>query len=269
MARSICDSFAGTAQRLLELGLGYLSLDRAGSTLSTGERQRVQLARSVRNRTTGVLYVMDEPSIGLHPANIDGLLGVMRDLIADGNSVVMVDHDTRILRAADYLVEMGPAAGAGGGTVVSQGSVDEVARDEASIIGPFLSGEVRVTARSQAQAGEIVDLGRIHLESSGLHTVKPFSVDIPRGPPHRRDRACLVRGRRRSCWRRSFPRSCKQRLARSFRACVALAQHASSVRTIDATPTGINVDRPWRRIAVRSTTCAAPMRAPMGKGGGS
>lgn len=181
MARSICDSFAGTAQRLLELGLGYLSLDRAGATLSTGERQRVQLARSVRNRTTGVLYVMDEPSIGLHPVNIDGLLGVMRDLIADGNSVVMVDHDTRILRAADYLVEMGPAAGAGGGTVVSQGSVDEVARNNASIIGPFLSGAKRVTARSQAQAGEMFDLGRIHLESSGLHTVKPFVIDIPRG----------------------------------------------------------------------------------------
>ena len=181
MAKSICESFAGTARRLLELGLGYLSLDRAGATLSTGERQRVQLARSVRNRTTGVLYVMDEPSIGLHPANIDGLLGVMRDLIADGNSVVMVDHDTRILRAADYLVEMGPVAGADGGTVVSQGSVDEVARDEASIIGPFLSGAKRVAARSQAQAGDMFDLGRIHLESSGLHTVKPFAIDIPRG----------------------------------------------------------------------------------------
>ena len=141
----------------------------------------MQLARSVRNRTTGVLYVMDEPSIGLHPANIDGLLGVMRDLIADGNSVVMVDHDTRILRAADYLVEMGPVAGADGGTVVSQGSVDEVARDEASIIGPFLSGAKRVAARSQAQAGDMFDLGRIHLESSGLHTVKPFAIDIPRG----------------------------------------------------------------------------------------
>ena len=181
MAKSICESFTGTARRLLELGLGYLTLDRAGATLSTGERQRVQLARSVRNRTTGVLYVMDEPSIGLHPANIDGLLGVMRDLIADGNSVVMVDHDTRILRAADHLVEMGPAAGADGGAVVSQGSVDEVARDETSIVGPFLSGAARVAVRPQAQAGEMFDLGRIHLESSGLHTVKPFAIDIPRG----------------------------------------------------------------------------------------
>ena len=137
MAKSICESFESTARRLLELGLGYLSLDRAGATLSTGERQRVQLARSVRNRTTGVLYVMDEPSIGLHPANIDGLLGVMRDLIADGNSVVMVDHDTRILRAADYLVEMGPEAGARGGALVAQGSVEEVADDSKSIIGPI------------------------------------------------------------------------------------------------------------------------------------
>ena len=181
MAASICESFQSTARRLLELGLGYLSLDRAGSTLSTGERQRVQLARSVRNRTTGVLYVMDEPSIGLHPANVDGLLGVMRDLIADGNSVVMVDHDTRILASADYLVEMGPAAGAGGGTVVAQGGVDEVAACPKSLIGPYLSGEKRVEARPRTAADDMFDLGRIHLESSGLHTVRPLCVDVPKG----------------------------------------------------------------------------------------
>ena len=181
MAASICESFQSTARRLLELGLGYLSLDRAGSTLSTGERQRVQLARSVRNRTTGVLYVMDEPSIGLHPANVDGLLGVMRDLIADGNSVVMVDHDTRILAAADHLVEMGPAAGAGGGTVVAQGGVDEVAACPKSLIGPYLSGEKRVEARPRTAADDMFDLGRIHLESSGLHTVRPLCVDVPKG----------------------------------------------------------------------------------------
>ena len=181
MAASICESFQSTARRLLELGLGYLSLDRAGSTLSTGERQRVQLARSVRNRTTGVLYVMDEPSIGLHPANVDGLLGVMRDLIADGNSVVMVDHDTRILAAADYLVEMGPAAGAGGGTVVAQGGVDEVAACPESLIGPYLSGEKRVEARPRTVTDDMFDLGCIHLESSGLHTVRPLCVDVPKG----------------------------------------------------------------------------------------
>ena len=181
MAASICGSFRSTAKRLLDLGLGYLSLDRAGATLSTGERQRVQLARSVRNRTTGVLYVMDEPSIGLHPANIDGLLGVMRDLIADGNSVVMVDHDTRILAAADHIVEMGPEAGAGGGRVLAQGSVGEVAQNPESLIGPYLAGGKHVAARCQASADAMFDLGRIHLESTGLHTVKPFSVDVPRG----------------------------------------------------------------------------------------
>lgn len=181
MAQSICDSFLHTAQRLLELGLGYLSLDRAGATLSTGERQRVQLARSVRNRTTGVLYVMDEPSIGLHPANIEGLLGVMRDLIADGNSVVMVDHDTRILAAADHIVEMGPGAGSEGGTVVSQGSVADITACETSLIGPYLSGKNCVQARKQAAEAEMFKLGRIHLESKGLHTVKPFTIDIPKG----------------------------------------------------------------------------------------
>ena len=154
MAISICESFQHTARRLLELGLGYLSLDRAGSTLSTGERQRVQLARAVRNRTTGVLYVLDEPSIGLHPANIDGLLGVMRDLLADGNSVVMVDHDTRILAAADYLVEMGPEAGAGGGHVVACGTPAELRADDRSLIGRYLpaEGEAEGTADAAAVA---------------------------------------------------------------------------------------------------------------------
>ena len=190
MATRICESFADTARRLLELGLGYLSLDRAGATLSTGERQRVQLARSVRNRTTGVLYVLDEPSIGLHPANVDGLLGVMRDLIADGNSVVMVDHDTRILAEADWLVEMGPVAGAGGGRVIAQGTVQDVERSAASRIGPFLSGARRVTrddaprGGDEAQAGGPVDpfdLGSIHLETDAIHTVRPLAVDVPRG----------------------------------------------------------------------------------------
>jgi len=111
MARQIVDELTITARRLLDLGLGYLSLDRASSTLSTGERQRVQLARAVRNRTTGVLYVLDEPSIGLHPANLDGLTGLVRDLLADGNSVLVVDHDVALLREADWLVEIGPGSG--------------------------------------------------------------------------------------------------------------------------------------------------------------
>ena len=185
MAKSICESFLHTAQRLLELGLGYLSLDRAGSTLSTGERQRVQLARAVRNRTTGVLYVLDEPSIGLHPANIDGLLGVMRDLLADGNSVVMVDHDTRILSQADWLIEMGPEAGAGGGRVVAQGTIASVRANSASIIGTYLEdgGEKPADAapswRKRCDPAEVFSAGTIHMETNALHTVHPLSVDIP------------------------------------------------------------------------------------------
>ena len=186
MAVSICESFQHTARRLLELGLGYLSLDRAGSTLSTGERQRVQLARAVRNRTTGVLYVLDEPSIGLHPANIDGLLGVMRDLLADGNSVVMVDHDTRILAAADYLVEMGPEAGAGGGHVVACGTPAELRADDRSPIGRYLPAEGETSSpdpmsnvRPRCPEGQLFERGAIHLETNALHTVHALSVELP------------------------------------------------------------------------------------------
>ena len=185
MAVSICESFQHTARRLLELGLGYLSLDRAGSTLSTGERQRVQLARAVRNRTTGVLYVLDEPSIGLHPANIDGLLGVMRDLLADGNSVVMVDHDTRILAAADYLVEMGPEAGAGGGHVVACGTPAELRADARSLIGRYLpvadaaAADPMANVRPRCPEGQLFEHGTIHLETNALHTVHALSVDLP------------------------------------------------------------------------------------------
>lgn len=183
MASAICESFLNTSRRLLELGLGYLSLDRAGATLSTGERQRVQLARAVRNRTTGVLYVLDEPSIGLHPANVDGLLGVMRDLVADGNSVVVVDHDTRVLAETDYLIEMGPGAGAKGGQVIAQGTVPQVIDTRESRIAPFLaqSGNVHDRVRDNIDAHEIFSAGRIHMETDRLHTVGPLSVDIPRG----------------------------------------------------------------------------------------
>ena len=181
MARNICESFLDVSKRLVELGLGYLSLDRAGATLSTGERQRVQLARAVRNRTTGVLYVLDEPSIGLHPANVEGLLGVMRDLVADGNSVVVVDHDTRVLAACDHLVEMGPVAGAGGGRVIAQGTVKDVAACPESRIAPFLHEDMHMYARNRVAASEMFDAGTIHLETGALHTVHPLSVDIPRG----------------------------------------------------------------------------------------
>ena len=181
MATNICESFLDVARRLLELGLGYLALDRAGATLSTGERQRVQLARAVRNRTTGVLYVLDEPSIGLHPANVDGLLGVMRDLVADGNSVVVVDHDVRVLKACDHLIEMGPVAGAEGGHVIAQGTVGDVAVNPRSRIAPFLADGESVRERGCMPVSHMFDLGHIRMTTSQMHTVKPLDVDIPRG----------------------------------------------------------------------------------------
>ena len=180
MAENICESFQMVAKRLMDLGLGYLSLDRAASTLSTGERQRMQLARAVRNRTTGVLYVLDEPSIGLHPSNIVGLTDVMHDLIADGNSVILVDHDTQILSEADWLVEMGPKAGADGGRIIAQGTIPEIEANPDSQIGTFLK-EMHPIYRKKASAQEMFSLGTIHLSTDAIHTVKPLKADIPKG----------------------------------------------------------------------------------------
>ena len=181
MAERICESFQSAARRLMDLGLSYLSLNRAASTLSTGERQRMQLARAVRNRTTGVLYVLDEPSIGLHPSNIVGLNAVMHDLIADGNSVLLVDHDTQILKETDWIIEMGPEAGAGGGHVIAQGTIPEIAENKASMIGPFLSGKADAKMRKQIAEQELFSMGIIHLSTDSIHTVKPLEVDIPKG----------------------------------------------------------------------------------------
>lgn len=181
MAESICETFESMAKRLIDLGLGYLTLDRSAATLSTGERQRMQLARAVRNRTTGVLYVLDEPSIGLHPSNIVGLIGVMHDLVSDGNSVILVDHDTQILKEADWIVEMGPEAGANGGHVIAQGTIADVEANPASQIGPFISGKAETKLRSCAAKEEMFVNGNIHLSTSQIHTVKPLEVDIPKG----------------------------------------------------------------------------------------
>ena len=180
MAESICASFLDTARRLLDLGIGYLTLDRSAATLSTGERQRMQLSRAVRNRTSGVLYVLDEPSIGLHPANLEGLCGVMDDLIADGNSVVLVDHDTQILSKSDWMIEMGPGAGSQGGEVIAQGTVADMERNPVSIIGPYLAGKGR-TEPSHASGEEIFKYGAITMSTGRIHTVQPLEVRIPKG----------------------------------------------------------------------------------------
>ena len=181
MAQSICEAFQSTAKRLMDLGLGYLTLDRSASTLSTGERQRMQLARAVRNRTTGVLYVLDEPSIGLHPSNIVGLTGVLQDLVADGNSVILVDHDTQILSEADWVIEMGSEAGAGGGYVIAEGSIPQIIANKNSMIGPFLAKTKDLRIRQPIAPEELFALGKLHLSTDRIHTVKPLEVDIPKG----------------------------------------------------------------------------------------
>lgn len=181
MAENICDSFQRAAKRLMDLGLSYLALDRAASTLSTGERQRMQLARAVRNRTTGVLYVLDEPSIGLHPSNMEGLAGVMQDLLSDGNTVILVDHDINVLNEADWLIELGPEAGANGGTIIAQGSIDDVKNNPSSKIAGFLTGKTIIHVGNHVSAKEMFDLGTIHLSTSEIHTVKPLEVDFPKG----------------------------------------------------------------------------------------
>ena len=181
MAENICESFMDVSKRLMDLGLGYLSLDRAAATLSTGERQRVQLARAVRNRTTGVLYVLDEPSIGLHPYNLKGLTGVMDDLRADGNSVIIVDHDTQVLKHADWMIEMGKGAGADGGTVISEGTIEDISKNPQSVIGPFLSDQYEARIRPVLQTASMFEKGSIHLETGTIHTVHPLDVRIPMG----------------------------------------------------------------------------------------
>ena len=242
MAESICDAFQGTAKRLMDLGLGYLTLDRSASTLSTGERQRMQLARAVRNRTTGVLYVLDEPSIGLHPSNIVGLTGVMHDLVADGNSVILVDHDTQILKEADWIIEMGPEAGAKGGHIIAQGDIPSIEKDPASQIGPFLSGAARSRLRSCAEKESLFANGTIHLSTDQIHTVKPLEVDIPRG------RLTVVTGVSGSGKTTMVLESLIPALeAKIHGAALPAHIHAidadgiAHIKLIDATPIGINV----------------------------
>ena len=242
MAESICEAFQSTAKRLMDLGLGYLTLDRSASTLSTGERQRMQLARAVRNRSTGVLYVLDEPSIGLHPSNIVGLTGVMHDLVADGNSVILVDHDTQILKESDWIIEMGPEAGAKGGHVIAQGTIPAIEADPASQIGPFLSGRAETKLRACAAGETLFSKGVIHLSTAQLHTVKPLEVDIPKG------RLTVVTGVSGSGKTTMVLESLVPALEASIGGS-ALPAHIRAIRAegiahvklIDATPIGINV----------------------------
>ncbi|MDY5113313.1 MAG: excinuclease ABC subunit UvrA, partial [Bilifractor sp.] len=242
MAENICESFLDVSKRLMDLGLGYLSLDRAASTLSTGERQRVQLARAVRNRTTGVLYVLDEPSIGLHPYNLKGLTGVMDDLRSDGNSVVLVDHDTQVLKHADWMIEMGRGAGADGGTVIAEGSIEDVSKNPESVIGPYLSDQYEARIRPVTKPAAMFEKGIIHLETEMIHTVHPLDVRIPMG------RLTVVTGVSGS----GKTTMVLESLIPALRAKISgqklpahvkniEAEGITQVKLIDATPIGINV----------------------------
>ena len=242
MAENICESFMDVSKRLMDLGLGYLSLDRAASTLSTGERQRVQLARAVRNRTTGVLYVLDEPSIGLHPYNLKGLTGVMDDLRADGNSVIIVDHDTQVLKHADWMIEMGKGAGADGGTVIAEGSIEDVSKNPESVIGSYLSDQYEARIRPVTEASAMFEKGVIHLDTGTIHTVHPLDVRIPMG------RLTVVTGVSGS----GKTTMVLESLIPALRAKISgqklpghvkniEAEGITQVKLIDATPIGINV----------------------------
>ena len=241
MAESICESFRTAAKRLMDLGLGYLTLDRAASTLSTGERQRMQLARAVRNRTTGVLYVLDEPSIGLHPSNIVGLNGVMHDLVADGNTVLLVDHDTQILQEADWLIELGPDAGAKGGQVIAEGTIQDIIRNSASRFGPFLTPD-NEHGWSEPDKDRLFEFGNIHLSTKEIHTVKPLKVEIPKG------RLTVVTGVSGSGKTTLILESLVPALEAITRGkrmpdhvTDILAEGIEHVKLIDATPIGINI----------------------------
>ena len=242
MAESLCSSFCNISSRLIDLGIGYLSLDRSVSTLSTGERQRMQLAKTVRNRTTGVLYVLDEPSIGLHPANIEGLSGVMKDLINDGNSVILVDHDTQVLKNADWMIELGPGAGSKGGRIIAEGTISDLSENPESVIGPYLKERTYGMTRVCCPENELFSNGAIILSTGKIHTVKPLNVKIPKG------RLTAVTGVSGS----GKTTLVLESLIPALKACIngtSLPEHINhieadgirQVKLIDASPIGINV----------------------------
>jgi excinuclease ABC subunit A len=174
----------GALTPLLDVGLGYLTLDRSGASLSTGERQRIELTSTVRASTTGMLYVLDEPSVGLHPSNVQGLRRTIGALAANGNSVVVVEHEREIIRAADWVIELGPAAGTQGGTIVAQGPPAKLAADPKSIIGPYLAGTASVQRERRGDGGGDggggdAPEGEITIEVSDLYNLHDVTVTFP------------------------------------------------------------------------------------------
>lgn len=174
LAKNLTTELLNQTQPLLDLGLDYLTMDRAGASLSTGELQRIQLGRTLRTQTTGVLYVLDEPSVGLHPDNVSGLIKIFHQLVDQGNSLVVVDHETSIIDAADYIIEIGPGSGVNGGQVIDQGTPAEIRASKQSLIGPFLTGQAKLMTRNVVQKN-VFEKGQATLTIShrfNLHDVR-------------------------------------------------------------------------------------------------
>jgi excinuclease ABC subunit A len=167
---------SGALTPLLDVGLGYLTLDRSGASLSTGERQRIELTSTVRASTTGMLYVLDEPSIGLHPSNVTGLRKVISALAGNGNSVIVVEHERELIRSADWVIELGPGAGALGGHVIADGTPGQLESDPRSIIGPFLAGTPGV---SRDRSERAADDGHIVIEVADLYNLHDLTAEFP------------------------------------------------------------------------------------------
>jgi excinuclease ABC subunit A len=179
LTKGLLSELDGVLTPLLDVGLSYLALDRSGASLSTGERQRIELTSTVRASTTGMLYVLDEPSVGLHPSNVQGLRRTIAALAANGNSVVVVEHEGEIIRTADWVIELGPAAGAHGGKIVTQGPPAAIEADPHSIIGPYLSGAKKVERHRSGGADGTGSDGEITIEVGDLYNLHDVTATFP------------------------------------------------------------------------------------------
>ena len=178
IAEKLLEEIRDRLRFLNEVGLEYLTLDRLSSTLSGGEAQRIQLATSLGSRLVGTLYVLDEPSIGLHPRDTHRLIKILHDLRDLGNTILVVEHDPDIMKAADRILDLGPGAGENGGTLVADGNYDEIAHDPVSLTGRYLSGDLRIqppATRRKPGAQQIT------IRGVRAHNLKNVEISIPLG----------------------------------------------------------------------------------------
>ncbi len=176
VAGSVLREIRERTHTLLKLELGYLSLERSSDSLSGGECQRIRLAGHIGARLSGVIYVLDEPTVGLHPRDTARLLGILRELRDAGNTVLVVEHDRDVIMAADHVIDMGPDAGAAGGEVLAAGSVEQVRRSPASRTGPYLAGAAPPASRARRSESGILSLRNVN-----RHNLKNIDVAFPFG----------------------------------------------------------------------------------------